>query len=280
MLSLLHYYISLPSTLPPFPTAQWGEAPAPLPADVQASLPPAVASILFSDVGSTFYSRSTIGVDRPGWIVADEDSQQISWKMAPPKGTSSSRGWIYRQDLGAVAKELSAAARKRTAADHKSSDVPVWSTDPASTGTMAYVPAMAMDDRPADWPYSEADEPCGLRIPATQPDQEECIVLFTGSHETPLGTGIAITYTHNLDAERLPTLLEALDECGAKMGLKEGMVWGYGPDSPLGRAWAESGRLLTAGKRPERKGHLVGISWYGDHQERGKLGDSGIWHWC
>jgi hypothetical protein len=285
MLRLLHYHISLPATLPPFPAALWGSPPPALSAGDRVRLPPAVNSILYSDVGPKFYERATIGPDRPGWIVrGEQDCQEIRWNLSahPPSGTTYD--WIYARDLPAVTKQLSDATRARLAHDYRDAQAPIWCTDPASPGTLSYVPFSFMPKRAEDRETNLQIVPCGVRLPASEEGQEESVVIFTLSTEGgPLGQALVVNYTHQLDTARLPLLLGALDEIGAEYGLKDALVWGVDPKSSLGEAWmGQEGRQVQAAQRPDIKGHLLGIAWYGGAEAVGEVLDTGcqVWAWC
>lgn len=168
--------------------------------------------------------------------------------------------------------------------DYKETTHPVWSPDPSSAGILSYVPYTAMSVRRLQtWEQTLQKEPCGIRIPASQPGEEEAIVLFTvfPLAGNPIGRALLITCIHNLDVGRLPRLLEALDQAADGMGVEEGWVWGISPASELGKGWmGQEGRKVKAGRRQELDGHLIGIAWYGDTKERGEMVDTQMWSWC
>ncbi|KAI9637278.1 uncharacterized protein MKK02DRAFT_23838 [Dioszegia hungarica] len=280
LLSLLHYLLGDPVSLPPFPTHRWGPPPPLLSAADHAQFPPGIASVLFSDVGSTFYERATIGLDWTGYIVEEESCHQVTWELKHRPGpTEHQWDWIYLRDLSAVSGELSRGARKRMESAHPDSTTSVWAPDPASDGTLAFVPTTAVWWRSNPTSVLEA-EICGVRLPAIKADQEEAIVLFTAG-QALIGDAMLVTYVHNLDADQLPLLNEALDEVGSRMGLKEGWIWGLEQASELGKAWMSlSGRKVKAGRRDETMGHLLGVAWYGTPESRGELADSAMWTWC
>lgn len=286
MLRLLHYYLSPPENLPPFPTAQWGPAPTSLNSEYRARLPPAICSFLTSDVGSKFYSRATIGLDRPGWVVRDEDSQQIGWKISAPSsneadGSKKKFDWIYARDLPSISEELSTATRQRLSSEYKGISSSTWCFDPASSGTMSFIPYIAISEYEGDWKSNLESEPCGIRLPASEAGGEESIVLFAASTGSPVGKALLVTFVHKLDEERLPILLEALDVVGAQKGMEEAWVWGIDPSSALGKAWAGlKDRDVQSGRRVEWHGHLFGTAWYGSEEARVVMADTQMWNWC
>lgn len=222
----------------------------------------------------------TIGQDRPGWIVTDEECQQITWKLCQPSDVGDKRkwDWIYRSELSRVGEQLSAASRKQMLKMGEAGTV--WAPDPATPGTLSFVPSRAMWNRPAEWPYTPETEPCGIRLPASRSGGEDSIVLFSIS-EAVIGRALLIYYIHGLDADSLPTLLTALDEAAVGTGIEEGMVWDVQPGGILGKAWlSQEGREGKGGKRTERMGHLLGVTWYGNPEGRGKVVDAQMWSWC
>lgn len=117
---------------------------------------------------------------------------------------------------------------------------------------------------------------------ATAEDGQEAIVLFTLSLGR-IKRGVLVTYIHNLAPGQVPALLEALDEAGATMGLSDadGVAWGIGPDSPIGKALlAQEGRDTFTGLRVgtvASGGTCVGTAWYGQPGTTGRVLDTQMW---
>lgn len=57
--------------------------------------------MLYSDIGSTFYERATIGLDRPGWVVKSVDNHEVVWNCHVPAAEAKEKqwDWIYAPDL-------------------------------------------------------------------------------------------------------------------------------------------------------------------------------------
>jgi hypothetical protein len=104
-------------------------------------------------------------------------------------------------------------------------------------------------------------------------------VIFT-AHNEHVGPRLLVTHTTNLRPAHIPSLLEKLDEQASQAGRKEGWIWGLGGEDELTKVWVESGRNAKVGSRKEIGGHLLGVAWYGAPEDKGKLVDRQIWHWC
>lgn len=81
MLSLLHYVLADRETLPPFPEA-WGAPPA-------DNFGDAAFSVLYSDVGPTFYEACTKGDSQPGWV-SDLTPKRV---FPVPEGEAAPDNW-------------------------------------------------------------------------------------------------------------------------------------------------------------------------------------------
>ena len=240
--------------------------------------------MLYSVVGPTFYEKVTIGQNLPGWVVNPSHSMEISWSLRAPstpiESTSKSAwDWIYTRDLPAIGETLSTAARKDLMAKHQDSTIPVWMTDPASPGVLSYIPCRVMRPRSADWTHVYDTEPVGVRLPHLgRSGRGDAIVLFANA--LTLMPGLLVTYVYNFDADQLPTLLQALDEVGAKAGTKRGLVWGIAGDSPLGKAWlGQVDREVKLERRGDSE-NLLGVAWYGEAERRGEVADTQMYSLC
>ena len=276
LLRLLHYHLADTTIVPAFPS-QWGAPPPLLPPALSSALPKAIASILWTDVGSNFYSRCTVGPDRPGWVVHDHMCQELVWKILPPSNEVNESPWelIYEGDLPKIAQMLSQAARDKLQVAAGSSRT-LFQNDPISRGTLSFVPIRgSYFETP-----STASEPCGARLKFS--NGEEAIVLFT-AHNVSIGQRLLITYIHNLRPADADSLLRVLDGIGSKAGRTEGWVWDLDPSSELAQAWrARPQRQVLAGRRAETNGHLLGVAWYGSDEEgrAAEVVDRQMWGWC
>ncbi|ADV22688.1 Hypothetical protein CGB_E6360W [Cryptococcus gattii WM276] len=277
LLSLLHRYFGPENTLPPIPES-WGKGQPyiPLPPDIAPKIPKALGSILWSDVGSTFYSRCLSGQDRQGWVVDDALNGELVWKILPNADPlEEGYTWIYQEGLVSVGQELSMRVQnelRRSDTTERS----IFMQDPANPGTLFFLPVKGA------WMNPEFKSfPVGLRIKAPSgKSTEDAIVLFTVSNRS-IRKRFLVTFVSNLDPLQLPSVLKAFDTLATKVGHEEGCVWGLDAESELVKAWkALSEREVEVGRREEVDGHLLGVAWYGREEDRGMLGDGQMWSWC
>lgn len=265
LLKLLHYELAPPEALPPFPEAEWGPPPPPLSERDRADIPPSLASALWSIVGN-FYEKA-------GYIIQEEHLMQIKWSLRAPTSSEPppKRSWIYSSDLPAIGAELSEVKRAELSSQQGTS----WSIDPSSKGVLSYIPTRVLRPRSQDWNEVYDHEAVGIRLPPIKAGQGEAIVLF--SNALSLLPGLLVLYVHNLEADRLPTLLEALDEASVAAGTKEGLLWGLAEDSALSKAWlSQPGREASIARRGDAENQLA-VAWYGGHEEKGRVVDSQLW---
>ncbi|WVF72664.1 hypothetical protein IAT40_007482 [Kwoniella sp. CBS 6097] len=269
-----------------------------------AQMPKAIGSILWSDVGSTFYAKCIPTPGRKGWVVDNAQNQELAWKLNPPSSSSYSSGsqsvglpegwqWIYLSDIPSIGKKVSSHA-KRKLGKTNTTDRAVFTIDPASEGTLSFVETKGTWTRSA--PEGLDPEPVGVRFNSSKSDQDqdqsadETIVLFSLGMIS-IGPRLLITHIHNLSPEDLPALLTLLDTLGAKAGQKEGWIWDLrehdNEDEALRKAWKAQREIVDLGRRQEIDGHLLGVAWYGpqndiedEDREGGELVDGQMWTWC
>lgn len=277
LLSLLHRYFGPENTLPPIPES-WGKGQPyiQLPPDIAPKVPKALGSILWSDVGSTFYSRCLSGQDRQGWTVDDALNGELVWKILPNADPlEEAYTWIYQEGLVSTGQELSVRVQnelRRSDTTERS----IFMQDPANPGTLFFLPVKGA------WMNPEFKSfPVGLRIKAPSCNSaEDAIVLFTVSNRS-IRKRFLVTFISNLNPSQLPSLLKAFDTLATKVGHEEGCVWGLDAESELVKAWkALSEREVKVGRREEVDGHLLGVAWYGREEDRGMLEDGQMWSWC
>ncbi|WRT68241.1 uncharacterized protein IL334_005217 [Kwoniella shivajii] len=279
LLSLLHHRLS---SLPT-PSSYSGDIDAlPIPSDIP--LPEAIGSILWSDIGSTFYSRCSSSSERQGWVVEDSLNMELYWKLFPPQFQEEAKEldkgwkWIYLNDLPDISEKLSVSAKKRLE-DIDTSEKAVFMNNPSSEGTLDFVPLKGI------WQRSliSDPEPVGLRYVPSEggsENKEETIILFSGKMIN-IGDKLLITYIENFVPSQMEAVLKALDIIGHKAGQSQGWIWDISPSSELVKAWQGlEGREVQIGRKKEIDGHLLGVAWYGDLQEKGKMIDGQMWSWC
>lgn len=242
-------------------------------------MPGAIGSILWSDIGSQFYEKCTIGTSRPGWVVKEHHVTELVWTVLPASSTrSETEGeykweWIMKDELPTIANKLKEGVK----ADLQSrrADGTVYRPDPTSPGLLDWINVRG------PWLSSvqpQGDEPLGIKT--VSPDGVETIVLFCAYNEH-IDKRLLITFIHNLTPAQLPSLLAKLDTVAHRAGRIEGWIWGLDLDSELVGAWKGlKDRNVVTGARAEKAGHLLGVAWYGDEQDKGEFVDWQMWDWC
>ena len=277
MLKLLHYCIGDQAHLPPFPSA-WGSPPS-LSEEERRVVPAGIASALYSDVGSTFYERCTIGQDLPGWVMREEENQEVVWQVQPPT-EGKKWDWLYLADVQEDS-ELAKRLQKHTLAGMTSSDGTrtLCANDATTPMLLSSIPTRCLDSRSSDWIYKRNEEPIGVRLPSAD-GSDPAIVLFTWSTRFII-PGLLVTHISGLGPDQLPDALEAMDAVVHQAGMKEGRAWGVDPATPLVQKWKDlPGRKTQVGRRAEVEGHLLCVAWYGDAADRGVYCDTDMWTWC
>ena len=280
MLKLLHYSLADPANLPTFPS-EWGLPPALSSAERQ-HIPYGLASMLWSDVGLTFYEKCTIGKDLPGWVMKEEQNQEVLWKILPPK-ENKEWDWLYEADLledTSILETVRDAALERL---HKEADPKretAYLTDPSTAWLLAHVATRCHDIRPVDWDIPRDREPVGFRLKAKEQGAKDAVVI-TGWSEQMIGPRAFLIHSANLTPDLIPDALEAIDVIGH--GAKRKEAWAFGPAADDDFTSVVKGlphREVRQGRRAEIDGHLLAVAWYGDQEERGRFLDLDILGWC
>lgn len=289
MLQQLHYLFAQEDALPAYPE-EWGQPPA-LSHEERSLVPPAMCSLLSSDIGPTFYEKCTIGLDKPGWVVDPDNQHQIEWSIKPTiresllhhPDTPSGDDWtlLYDRDMQTLTSDLSALAKVNLRNARPSLPIALQQ-DPVSEGLLDFIHRRSTfgpqpewrDTSHPDWP---ANEPRAVR--KHNADGTETIVLFTISNYELAPETFLITYIHNLLPGDVSSLLDKLDQVCAGTGLKKGLVWDIAHDSILGKAWTEvEGRQAECSQRAGIDGHLLALAWYTPTGE-GEFVDRQMYNW-
>ncbi|ORX37819.1 hypothetical protein BD324DRAFT_650364 [Kockovaella imperatae] len=277
MLKLLHYILADPSLIPSFPEL-WGQPPQ---APDRKVIPYGIASILWSDVGSIFYSKCTIGQTRPGWVMPETKQSEIIWKTRAPALQEGDERWerIRPTELPSIGQELRQSSVDALKSVDTSSKT-VYTTDPSSVGLLDFIPLRG------SWTWEDKDfntaDPCGLRFRSEYNGGSQDTIIIFGTFNASLGRRTLITYVHNLDPRDLSSLLRVIDAIAFPLDQKEGWIFGLEESrhAELIKAWqAESGREAKYGHRAEVMGHLLGVAYYGPEGEH-ELLDPQMYSWC
>ncbi|OXG32171.1 hypothetical protein C359_03538 [Cryptococcus neoformans Bt120] len=252
---------------------------------ITSPAPKALGSILWSDIGSTFYSRCLIGQGRSGWVVDDFLNGELIWKVKPSTGPLEDIfSLIFEEDLVSVGEELSLRAMEKLERSDTSKRS-VFVPDPSSPGGLSFLLVKTLWKDPTGTP-----RPVGIRVKTSSSScstkspflksSEDAIILFTISPPSTWDH-LLVTYISNLSPSQLPSILRALDILATEAGQKEGCVWGLDQGSELVQTWKGlPGREVRVGRKGEVDGHLLGVAWYGKEEDKGVCGDGQMWGWC
>lgn len=282
MLRLLHYRIGNPQHLPPFPAA-WGAPPPSLPAEMAKQVLPGDASILWSDVGSKFYSKCTIGETRPGWVVRDELVTELVWDLIQPD-----QSVLTEYEHGAVAwinDKIDAISATDGTAENEvghgdRSKTTRLGYDPASPGILEFVNGKS---RYFHGTGAAPEGEHGWITHYDSPHSPNTPVLVQFAHNPTIGDRLLIPYYSDAanETNSLDRVLKILDHVGASTGKKQGWIWGLDLNGSLVKEWKSlPNRNVRAGRRAEKDGHLLGLAYYGPEGEDWTLVNSQMWLWC
>lgn len=256
MLSLLHYAISIPNTLPPFP-ATWGAPPSPSVRPQDATF-----ATLWSDVGPDFYRRIQIGRGtgaRDGWIV--QFDEETRWEVAPASATKLGtlpEGWRSFSDVTDIPHDLLEALTSRTLANAADTSATTLAYDPpTSPGILQWIarykrfyPAHLSDPGAIHNVYiNETTSPASLIV----------LVPSFSPNETP---SLIVSYLGlpSSDAKIVESAYDLLTSQAQRYGCARVEVWQV--PGEITEAWkARSGGKVEAIQRDE---HLGAMVWYGE----------------
>lgn len=257
MLSLLHYAISIPSTLPPFPTA-WGAPP-------QDTVRPrdATFATLWSDVGPEFYRKVLVGQGdgaRDGWVM--QWDAQVKWNVEPSDAAEElPKGWRALDEVTDIPADVLPQQSSRyleTATKRLPADSTLAYDAPTSPGITHWIsrfkrfyPAHLSAPGQVHHAYlHESTHPPSVitLVPVFDPTEDAAtlIVSFLG---IPSSDSAIAESTYDLITRQ-----------AARYGCAQVEVWEVPED--VVKVWqARSGGKV---KRAKRKEHLGAMVWYGE----------------
>ena len=246
MMRRLHYVLTDPRNLPPFPTVEWGEPP-----QIPEGLGNAIASALYSDVGH-FYGAcgpSTSSVpSHQSWNVKDPFGTLWDVPGDIPEGVDEHIEWVDNEKiLNSLWLEDEAAIHNQLANEVK--DKVLFSFLPAR-GVAAFQYRLNMFDESAA--SNSVRRGVRLRYTDAQPLQFATWAIDP-DHKPP--TTLIITRLRS-DATSFPKLLYAIFKFASDNRLKKVEVWNLHPQ--LAGPAMELGGLTEL-----RSVHLPALAWYG-----------------
>lgn len=241
MMSLLHWVLAPRSSLPAEFPAIWGAPPAP-------HLQDAVFSVLYSDVGRTFYARCgpEPSPDRPlGWITKSPVSTQWDLPPVPTVGDTPAWKWLSRADCLDVWEQDSALIQAEAAvlAGAKGRTVCAFLPD---NGVAQFNIQRLMTFGAGLQPVYPP-EPWGVQLIG-----EEQLTFATWTFEP--GTKVMVITRLRVSPVAFPKLLEAVSSKARELGFETVEAWNLPHELKEG---AKSTRTF------ERDEHLPAVKWYG-----------------
>ncbi|KAJ9093802.1 hypothetical protein QFC19_008179 [Naganishia cerealis] len=284
MLSLLHYALSLPSpSLPPFPTAEFGQPPAP-----HYSPRNATFATLWSDVGRAFYRAIRIGGhgerSREGWVVRAD--QEVRCELPPPLQEESAahasalpRGWQSVSSVSEIPSDLltTLSLHTLTAVSHhptKSGKTLAFDA-PTSPGIIDYSIARSARFTPRDVLERNGGQIHHVYINETTTPPSLAILVPTYTPKEPATLKISYLSLPLPASETTTPHVVALHKDLIALLYSRARAYscshieGWELPQPLidaWRVWAEQhkGTTLVVHTREEHLGALV---WYGDGEQ-------------
>jgi hypothetical protein len=246
MMRLLHYVLTDPQNLPPFPIIEWGEPP-----QIPEGFGNAIASALHSDVGH-FYSAcgpSTSSVPtQQSWNVTDPYGTLWDVPSDIPEDVDEHVEWVDDdKDLNSLWLEDEAVIHKEFANEVK--DKTLFSFLPAR-GVTAFQHRRSMFYAPA----ASNGMKWGLRLRYTDAKPLQFATWTIDPDHSP-PTNLVITRLRS-NATSFPKLLHAIFKFASDNRLKTIEVWNLDPQL--------AGPAMKFGGLTElRSVHLPALAWYG-----------------
>lgn len=256
MLSLLHYAISIPHTLPPFPST-WGAPPAEtvLPRD-------ATFATLWSDVGPDFYRRVQVGRGdgaRDGWVMQFDAEVKWAVERSDVVVEGLPEGWKSLPEVTDVPEGLLERWKSRYLDNAKTAhEEKILAYDaPTSPGILHWIsrfkrfyPGHLSQPGQVHHIYiNDSTDPTSLiaLVPVFDPTEDEATLIVSF-------LGVPADATAVMDSAYDLMTMQA-----QRYGCTQVEVWEVPED--IVNAWqARSGGKIKVGKRKE---HLGAMVWYG-----------------
>jgi len=258
MMRLLHYVLTDPQNLPPFP-AEWGEPP-----QIPEGCGNAIASALYSDIGP-FYGAcgpSTSSVPtRRSWTIKDPFGTIWDVPSGIPEDMGENVEWVDTEEmLNSIWLEDEALIHKELANEVK--DKILFSFLPAR-GVTAFQHRQSMFYTPA----ASNEVKWGLRLRCTARPLQFATWAIDPDHTPP--TNLIITRLRS-DATSFPKLLHAIFKFASNNGLKKFEVWNLDPQ-------LASSAMKLGGLTESRSLHLPALAWYGPGEVEWRHNEKFCW---
>jgi hypothetical protein len=252
--------VSLPNTLPPFPSA-WGAPPSP-------SIRPqdATFATLWSDVGAEFYRRVRIGQGedaRDGWIVHFD--QEMRWDVTPSSGSTTEnalpQGWRALANVTDTPHDLLESLTSRTlenSTDISGSSASTIAYDPpTSPGILQWI-SRYKRWYPAKLPFTGEIH----HVYINESTSPASLIVLAPSYTPTETPTLVVSYLGIPPANReiLESSYDILTAQAQRYGCARVEVWQV--PGEVTEVWkARSGGKVQTVKRDE---HLGAMVWYGE----------------
>jgi hypothetical protein len=289
MMRLIHYVLAdqkyrTSTPFPPFPKEQWGEPPI---------IPPGfgigITSVLYSDVGTNFYTDCGIGLSTgTGWII--DGPINTIWQVPEPETEPEPVPVTSQTDEACLEKTASLGFNWLTE-ERKSQ---LWDLDAevirreinsADTPCISFLPNNGVAQFPQD--LAAIFLPASITEPIWGAETTTTI-----ANDTDMDVGVASFITWKLDygkegpntlvVSRLradnktfPVLLQAAFHAARKLGLEQVEIWNFDPN--LAEMQTPNAQGVRAGVTSETDDNLPSLAWYGEGNVQWRYNEQFCW---
>ncbi|KAF8524162.1 hypothetical protein JB92DRAFT_2806591 [Gautieria morchelliformis] len=243
MLRLLHYVLASPGSLPPFPL-EWGLPPVPPPGVQNACF-----SVLWSDIGPTYYETCGPSLEHRGWKLTGPVG--TIWTTDPAATHPSDVRWLSEQDCVELWKQDALYLKECLMSSQLRGESSIRCTFLPDNGVAAFQLRRARFFLPA-LPDIPVPEKWGVIIPGVSPPTYATWITDI----RPLPVALLITRIR-ASAETFPALLSAIMVAAKENAAATVEVWNL--EQHLVEI-AHKSNGITAQRAAE---HLPALAWYG-----------------
>lgn len=241
-------------------------------AQARAVTPPALASVLSSDLAPGWYEACSIGEGdgrRDGWVSESNHANSdlffpVDVALSLPLNNEWHREWVFQSDLEAMRPALTASFEARLAAE-PDDNVTKIIADPGAEGWVSHFEVFTRI-RPSRLmrQATPADQPVGVRFsrspgPYTAGDP---LALFVPGAFFRDPLNMPLSMVSHLPPELVGTVLRLISPFAPPKGHTHIRAWGIDKTDPVAQEWVRLGgrvddKMLT-------RMYPYGLAWYGE----------------